>query len=51
MLGENQVVIDPHIKNAAFVFDQLRINIESILQLGRQTGGLRKIVSDAAIID
>src|SRR5438874_11527061 len=39
LLGEEELAIQGDVEDAASARDQLRINTESLLQLGRQTGG------------
>jgi hypothetical protein len=51
VLGEHHRTIDDHIEDAATAADQLRFDPERLLQLGRQTGGSREVVSLNAVFD
>ena len=51
LLRENQITIDAHIKHAAGSFDESGLDVELILQGGRQTGSLGKVISLATIGD
>ena len=51
VLAEDQVAVDPHVKDAAPASDQLTINPPGLLDCVRQTGGLRSIVSFYAVFD
>jgi hypothetical protein len=49
VLREDELSIHDNIKDAVGALDQLRLDAELIGDSGRQTGGLRKIVSGYAI--
>jgi hypothetical protein len=51
MLAVNEVAVDLHIKDASSAFDQLGVDVEGFLELIRQTGGIRCVVSLHAILD
>ena len=51
LLGEDELAIHHHVEDAAAPFDQLGIHVEGFLQLGRQTGGPGKEVSDPTVGD
>ena len=51
MLGVDRRPIDDHIEDAAASADQLGVEAERLSNLGRQTGGPREIVSDAAVVN
>jgi hypothetical protein len=50
-LRENQLAIDAHIEHASGTFDEIGLDIELILQSGRQTGSLGKVISFDTIGD
>ena len=50
-LGEDQLAVDGDFKHAAARGDELAVNLERFLQLGRQTGGAGFVVSLAAVFD
>ena len=49
MLGKDELSVHDNIKDAVGALDQLRLDAELLGDSGRQTGGLRKIVSGYAI--
>lgn len=49
VLRKDELSIHDDIKDAIVALDQLRLNAELIRDFGRQTGGLREIVSGYAI--
>lgn len=51
VLREDQPVVDPHVKDTAAALNELSINAERFIQRGRQTDGLRFVVSHSAILD
>jgi hypothetical protein len=51
LLGEDQVVVQGDLEAATGAFDQPRFDTELILDLFRQTGGTRVVVSDGAVLD
>src|SRR6185436_19607078 len=51
LLGEDQPVVDSDFKDASGATDQLRLYAEFALQVFRQTGGSRVIVSHPAVVD
>lgn len=51
MLGKNLPAVNMNIKDPAATRNQLRFHIELGLNLGRQTGGLGKVISLAAVLD
>lgn len=51
LLGEDQTVIDRDLENATAAFDQPGIDARRLPDIGRQTGGPRKIVSNPAVLD
>jgi hypothetical protein len=51
-LGEHQAAIDRHFEHPAGRGDQAHVGIgPRLLELGRQTGGSRLVVSDNAVFD
>jgi hypothetical protein len=50
-LGEDLLVVDGDDEDAAAAAHELRVESELFLDLSRQTGGSRKVVSDAAVVD
>jgi hypothetical protein len=50
-LREHQVPVDRDFENTVFTLDQLDSIPELRLQLGRQPGGPRPVVSDSAVFD
>jgi hypothetical protein len=50
-LGEERLVFDAHHEDAAAAADQIAVIAKRLLDFGRQTGGPRKVVSNAAVID
>jgi len=51
MLREDHVAVDDDIEHAIVALDQRRVDAELVLDPGRQTGGLRKVVSTTAVLD
>jgi hypothetical protein len=51
MLIENQFPVHRHLENAAVAFFQVRLRPEFLFDRGRQTGGLRQIISLPAVGD
>jgi hypothetical protein len=51
LLGEDQLVVERDLEDAATGGDQLALDTEFGLQLGRQTGGARLVVSLLAVFD
>jgi len=51
LLGEQQVVAQGDFEAASGAFDELRLEAEPLLDLVRQTGGTRVVVSDGAVLD
>jgi len=49
MLGEDELPVHDNIKDPVAALDQLRLDAELFRDFGRQTGGLREIVSGYAI--
>lgn len=51
LLREHQVLVEPHLEDPAGAADQLRVEPETILNRGRQTGGPGLVVSSPAVLD
>jgi len=51
VLRENEIPIHHNIKDTVLAFDKLRLDPELIENCGRQTGGLRQIVSRDTVGD
>src|SRR5437016_5168887 len=51
VLGEDLLPVDADDEDAAAAAHDLTVQAELFLQRGRQTGGSRKVVSNAAIVD
>jgi len=51
LLREEELSVPPDFEHPAFRLDQLRVDAERLLDFGRQTGGPRKVVSNAAVFD
>jgi len=51
LLGEDQLVVDGDLEDAAAAPDELRLEAEPALNLRRQTGGARVVVSHCAVFD
>ena len=51
VLAEHASVIDRHVEPSAAASNDFAIDPELILELGRQTGGPGKVISNAAIVD
>ena len=50
-LGEDQLAVDGNLEHTTARGDELAFNLERFLQLGRQTGGARLVVSLTAVFD
>jgi len=50
-LAEDQLAVDADVEDAAAALDQLGLDAELALDCVRQTGGLGKVVSLAAVLD
>jgi hypothetical protein len=51
LLGEDQLVVEGDLENAAAPPDQLGLDAELAFNLRRQTGGARVVVSHCAVFD
>ena len=51
LLGEDDLVVDRDLEDPAGSFDELGLDAELLLDLFRQTGGARIVVSDGAVLD
>ena len=51
VLGEDQLSIDDDVEDASRSLQELRLDSEFILDLGRQTGGAGQVVSPYAVAD
>ena len=51
LLGEERLVVGGDDEDAAGAADELGVDAELFLDLGRQTGGPREVVSNAAVVD
>ena len=51
LLREDEIAVGDHIELAARSFDHLGFDAESVSNRGRQTGGLRQVVSNLAVAD
>jgi hypothetical protein len=51
VLAEDAVVVDGHVETPAASANDLTVDSELGLELGRQTGGPWEVVSNAAVID
>ena len=51
MLGENQLIVQVNIEDAAGFSNKFRFVKPCFLQFFRQTGGARKVVSHSAVSD
>jgi hypothetical protein len=51
LLGEDHLVADGDLEDAARALDQLRLDAEALADVGRQTGGARVVVSGDAVLD
>ena len=51
VLRVDELSVDDDVEDATVALDQLRIDIHRLLDLGRQTGGLWKVVSAHAVLD
>ena len=49
MLGEDELSVDDDIEDSPGALEQLRLNTEFLGDPGRQTGGLREVVSGYAV--
>jgi len=50
-LGEDELAVHLDLEDAARPLDELRLDAELLLDLCRQTGGARIVVSDGAVLD
>ena len=50
-LGEDELAVGDDVELAPGADDQLRVDAERLRDRGRQTGGLRKVVSNLAVAD
>jgi hypothetical protein len=51
LLGEQELVVDRDLEDSAAAFEELGPEAELRLDLVRQTGGTRVVVSDGAVLD
>jgi hypothetical protein len=51
LLGEDELVVDRDLEDSSRSFDELRLDAQLLLDLFRQTGGARVVVSDGAVLD
>jgi len=51
LLGEDLLVVHGHDEDAAAAANELTVDTELFLDFSRQTGGSRKVVSNAAVVD
>jgi hypothetical protein len=51
LLGEDQVVADGDLEDPAAALDEPGLKSELLLDLSRQTGGTRVVVSSDAVLD
>lgn len=51
LLGEDEVAVELDFENAVLTLDQVGVEVEALLQLGRQTGGTGLVVSNNAVFD
>jgi hypothetical protein len=51
VLGEDLLVVHADHEDAAAAADELRLDPQLLLDLSRQTGGSREVVSDPAVVD
>ena len=51
LLGEDQLIAESDVEDPARAFDQVGLNAELLLDVGRQTGGSGVVVSDGAVLD
>jgi hypothetical protein len=51
LLGEDEIAVDADVEDTARALDQLGPDAELALQLVRQTGGAREIISNQAVLD
>jgi hypothetical protein len=50
-LREDQLAVEMDLEDAARALDQRRLEAERSLQMRRQTGGARQVVSNPAVLD
>ena len=50
-LGEHQVAVDRDLEDPVLALDQLNRGSKLVLQLGRQPGGPRLVISNHAVFD
>jgi hypothetical protein len=51
VLAEDSLAVDDHVEDAVVTPNQLGLLAELLLDRGRQTGGLRQVVSAPAVVD
>ena len=51
VFGEDEFTVGDDIENAVVAADEFGFDLQFLLQGGRQTGGLRQVVSTAAVFD
>lgn len=51
LLGEQRLAVEADLEDPVLALDQLRIEAETLLQFGRQTGGSGLVVSNDAVFD
>jgi len=51
LLGEDQLAVHADLEDAAARLDEVGLDAVLLLDLGRQTGGARLVVSNAAVLD
>ena len=51
VFAEEKLIVGGHLENAAAAAYELAVDAELFLDFSRQTGGSRKVVSNAAVID
>jgi cell division FtsZ-interacting protein ZapD len=51
LLREDELAVQPDVEDAAAALDQLGADAQLLLQLVRQTGGARQVVSGHAVLD
>jgi hypothetical protein len=51
LLGEDELAVDRDLEDSSGSFDELGFGAELLLDLFRQTGGTRVVVSDGAVLD
>jgi hypothetical protein len=51
LLGEHELVVHRDLEDSSGSLDELRPDAQLLLDLFRQTGGAREVVSDGAVLD